>query len=197
MNVIFEYLLSYESLAVLLALTYVVLAIKQSLWCWPVAALSAAIYVVLFLEGRLYMEAILQGCYVLMAGYGLWQWKFGELGEDTQVIKTKSLRWHLTFVVGILAVSLLVAYYMQTYTRADSVLLDTFTTVASLAVQWMVAKKILENWLYWIVIDTFYVYLFATEEYWLTALLYAVFLVMATYGYKKWRTELKQGGETD
>ncbi|RTE85751.1 MULTISPECIES: nicotinamide riboside transporter PnuC [Gammaproteobacteria] len=194
MNDILGYLLSYEALAVVLALTYVILAIKQSLWCWPVAAFSASIYVILFMESRLYMEALLQGCYVLMAGYGLWQWKFGERGEDSLVISTKGWKWHIGFIAGIAVASVLVAYYMQTYTRADSVMLDTFTTVASLAVQWMVAKKILENWLYWIVIDAFYVYLFATEGFWLTALLYSAFLVMAGYGYKQWQAQLKPSG---
>ncbi|CUS48143.1 MAG: putative thiamine transporter PnuT [Idiomarinaceae bacterium HL-53] len=190
MTEIMRSLLSFETLAVVLALTYVWLAIRQSIWCWPAAALSASIYAVLFLEGRLLMEAGLQVFYVFMAGYGMWQWRFAGTNAQTLTISSKPLGWHAGFIFGILLVSAMAAWLLATFTQAEAVVLDSLTTIASLAVTWMVAKKLVENWWYWVVIDAVYVYLFASKGYWLTSCLYALFLIMAIYGYKTWRLEM-------
>ena len=180
-------LLNAEAAAVVLALAYVFLAIRQSFWCWPAAALSAAIYTMLFLEGRLYMESLLQLFYVAMAGYGLWQWKFAGTHGASLAVSTRPWRWHIVAVALVVVVSLAVSWLMLRYTNAEEVWLDTLTTVASLLTTWMVARKIVENWLYWVVIDAFYVYLFATKGFTLTAILYALYLAMAAYGFYTWR----------
>ncbi|MCC5854215.1 MAG: nicotinamide mononucleotide transporter [Idiomarina sp.] len=183
---------SAELIAVILALAYVILAIRQSLWCWPAAAISASIYVMLFLEGRLFMESFLQLVYVLMAGYGFWQWKFGNRSGTSELkISTRSLRWHLLAFLFILVATLIVTFVLTRYTSQDAALLDSFTTIASLVTTYMVAKKVLENWLYWIVIDAFYVYLFAIKGFYLTAGLFLLYLGMAGYGYLKWRSDMR------
>lgn len=188
--------LTAETLAVILALVYVVLAIRQSVWCWPAAALSAAIYIMLFLEGRLYMESLLQTFYVVMAGYGFWQWRFAKPEGHQLQVTSRSWHWHITVMGVVLVLTALVSLLMLRFTNAEAVMLDSFTTIASLVTTWMVARKIIENWLYWIAIDALYVYLFASKGFTLTAILYALYLFMAAYGYYSWRrqSDVKQIG---
>lgn len=178
-----------ESCAVVLALAYVVLAIRQNPWCWPAAALGGILYMLLFFQGRLFMESLLQLFYVVMAAYGLWAWRLGRHSESPLPISSRPWWWHvrmLLLMIGLTAVSSLL---LLRFTQADIVVIDSLTTVASLLTTWMVARKIAENWLYWVVIDAIYVYLFAVKGFYLTAILYTVFLAMAAYGFIAWRRQ--------
>lgn len=186
----------WELLAVLLAVAYVVLAIRQSLWCWPAAACSATIYTALFLNSGLLMESALQVFYVVMAGYGFWQWR--RLARSQAVpassaatIGTRPWRWHLRWLFALTGVTVVVALLLMQFTRADMIWLDTSTTVFSLFATFLVARKLLENWLYWIVIDLTYVGLFWVKGFYPTAILFAVYTVMACIGYLKWRREYR------
>lgn len=189
----------WELLAVLLAAAYVVLAIRQSLWCWPAAAISASIYTVLFLHGELYMESLLQVFYVVMAGYGYYQWNRGRRDNRTEendtgsaLIRVRNLGWHIKWAAAILGATLLIGWLLSTYTNAQMVWLDTPTTLFSLFATFLVARKVLENWLYWIVIDATYVALFWVKGYYPTAILFAVYTVMALIGYLRWKQSYQQ-----
>ncbi len=187
-----EMLLSFEAIAVVLGLIYVVLAIRQSPWCWPASALGASIYMVLFFEGRLLMESLLQLFYIFMAGYGLWIWRFGGRGSTPLRISQRSLSWHAKMIAFIVVLTAIISLVLSRFTAADAVVIDSLTTIASLVTTWMVAKKIAENWLYWVVIDAIYVYLFAAKGFYLTALLYTLFLGIAAYGYFSWQQQSTQ-----
>lgn len=191
----------WELLAVLLAAAYVVFAIRQSLWCWPAAAISASIYTVLFLQSGLLMESALQVFYVLMAGYGYWQWtwrskKTGVAANGSLAITTQPLLWHCKWILWLAVCSLAIGTLLTLYTQADLVWLDTTTTVFSLFATFLVARKLLENWLYWIVIDLTYVGLFWYKGFYPTAILFAVYTVMACLGYITWRKEVAVGQNT-
>ena len=185
----------WELLAVLLAAAYVILAIRQSLWCWPAAAVSASIYALLFGHSGLLMESALQVFYVLMSGYGFWQWTRRPRITDVAPqqppdIRTHSWIWHGTWILGLALCTLLLGTLVSHYTQADLVWLDTITTVFSLFATFLVAQKLLENWLYWIVIDLTYVGLFWYKGFYPTAILFAVYTVMAAVGYITWRRGL-------
>ena len=196
----------WELLAVLLALVYVVFAIRQSLWCWPAAAISASIYTVLFVQGGLYMESLLQIFYVVMAGYGFYRWTQVQAPAQTASapaslqaepgikapIQVYGLNWHLKWIVGILGLTLLIGWLLSRYTQAELVWLDTPTTLFSLFATFLVARKALENWLYWIVIDLTYVALFWVKGFYPTAILFAIYTVMALVGYIKWKQDYQQ-----
>ncbi len=184
--------LSIETVAVILGVLYVVLAIRQNPWCWPASALGAAIYMVLFFEGRLLMESLLQLFYIFMAGYGLWVWRYGGQSATPLNITRRSLRWHGKILAFILLATVATSFLLQRYTNADAVELDSLTTIASLVTTWMVTRKIAENWLYWVVINAIYVYLFVSKGFYLTALLYTLFLGMAIYGYISWKKQSTQ-----
>lgn len=191
----------WELLAVLLAAVYVVFAIRQSLWCWPAAAISASIYTVLFLQSGLLMESALQAFYVIMAGYGFWQWTRRTVTTDSGsnqafIITTRPWLWHCKWIVGLAVCTLVIGMLLTLYSQAELVWLDTTTTVFSLFATFLVARKLLENWLYWIIIDLTYVGLFWYKGFYPTAILFAVYTIMACLGYLTWRKEVT-GRETD
>ncbi|MCH8500893.1 MAG: nicotinamide riboside transporter PnuC [Aliidiomarina sp.] len=188
-----------ELIAVGMAVAYVLLAIRQSLWCWPAAVISASIYTVLFFQGRLYMETLLQVFYVVMAVYGYWSWRYSPAAKHGQTgqlpIRSQTWQWHLQWGLVLLPLSLAIAWLLQRYTDADFAYLDSITTVFSFFATFLVARKLLENWLYWIVIDLLYVGLFWFKGFHATSILFAVYTVMATIGYFKWRQALKDEHE--
>lgn len=185
-----------EGLAVLAGLAYVLLAARESIWCWPAALLSVSIYIYLCLEARLYAETGLQLFYLVMAIVGWWSWtrkKRPVQSAETTLQSSETLpivRWpgrrHLLVIAGNTAGTLLLGWFLSTYTAAANPYLDAFTTVFSLFTTWMVTQKVLENWLYWIVIDAASVYLYGSRDLYLTALLFILYTLIAVAGYRQW-----------
>lgn len=176
----------WEAAAVLLGIAYLLLAMRESLWCWYAAFASTAIFLLLFWQVNLLMESALQVYYLGMAVYGWWQWQRGSAGREELAISRWGARQHLLGVGAVLAVSVLSGSLLQQYSEAALPFIDSFTTWGSVLTTWMVARKILENWLYWLVIDSASIYLYLDRELYLTALLFAAYLIIAVFGYRKW-----------
>ena len=176
-----------ETVAVALAIAYLILAMRQNSFCWYCAFFSTAIYVYIFGDVSLYMESALNVYYMLMAVYGWYQWRRG--GDHGTGIAIR--RWHskqhcLALVLIILA-TLLSGYFLTANTDAKLPYLDSFTTWASIMTTLMVARKVLENWLYWIVINSLSMYMFIDRELYQTAAMLAVYLGLSVIGYFTWR----------
>ena len=143
-----------EWVAVGFNLFYVVLAAIRSIWCWPFGIIGSALSIWLFVDSKIYAEAILFSYYVVMGFYGWWNWKKG--GEPSkasfQIITFSILRHGLIALLGLLLTAALF-FTLRELTDAEMPLLDSFTTVFSFIATWMVAKKLLENWIYWIIIN--------------------------------------------
>jgi len=176
----------WESAAVLLGIAYLLLAMRESLWCWYAAFISTAIFLVLFWDVGLLMESALQVYYLAMAVYGWWEWQQGSEDESGLAISSWSARQHLIALLAVLFVSGVSGLLLEQFTGAALPYLDSFTTWGSVLTTWMVARKILENWLYWLVIDSVSIYLYLDRELYLTAALFAVYLVIVLFGYRKW-----------
>jgi nicotinamide mononucleotide transporter len=176
----------WEVAAVLLGIAYLLLAVRESLWCWYAAFASTAIFLFLFWEVNLLMESALQVYYLAMAVYGWWQWQYGSGEHDELAISSWGLRQHLLAVGAVLTISLASGLALTQYSSAALPFLDSFTTWGSVLTTWMVARKILENWLYWLVIDSASIYLYLDRELYLTAVLFAAYLVIVIFGYRKW-----------
>jgi nicotinamide mononucleotide transporter len=174
-----------EAVAVLLGLAYVLLVVRRNRWCWVAGGASSLIIGVLSAQARLPMQAGLQLWYVAMAVYGWWHWS----REESGVIRVWPWRQHLIGIAASLAVAALVARWLATETLAAWPLLDAATTVLSLLATWLVARQVLENWLYWIAIDAVLTFLFAAQGLAFTALLFAVYLVIAFAGYRAWNLQ--------
>lgn len=178
-----------EAAAVLLALAYVVLAVRRSLWCWPCALVSAAIYLVLFARAGLFMQSALQLFYIAMALYGWLVWRGGRTDDGTLAIETRRWGWHLRALVMILIATILNGWFVGRYETAAAPYVDALVTWASIAGTWMVARRMLENWLYWIVIDLIAAWLYFSQSLALTGVLFLVYVAIAVRGYTTWRFE--------
>lgn len=183
----------WELAAVILALAYLLLAAKQSQWCWLAAFISCAIYVQLMFSARLYLETLLQISYVILAVYGWWQWQYGAgktATEQGEVSRSQfSLGWHLKAIGLTSTISVLVALLAARYTDAEAVWLDSFTTVFSLFATWLLTRKAIENWWYWLVIDSAYIYLYWSKGFTATAGLFVIYVLLVIYAIYQWRRQ--------
>jgi len=180
----------WEVAAVILGITYLLLAVNESLWCWYAAFISTAIFLYVFWQVNLVMESALQVYYLAMAVYGWWQWQHGENkpgGSTANLsISTWSIRKHALAIGAVILSSILSAILLAHYTQAALPLLDSFTTWGSIVTTWMVTRKVLENWLYWMVIDSVSIYLYLDRGLYLTAILFLAYLLIVIFGYRKW-----------
>ena len=184
---------SWEMLAVFLSLSYLILAIKQNLWCWPAAFFSTLIYSILFFDAALLMDSALNIFYLVMAIYGWYSWKYGNLKSKNNdlEISTYGLKQNLKIIFILTLISLFLGYIMANYTNADFAYLDTFTTVFAVFSTYMLTKKILENWIYWVIIDAISIYIYIQKGFYLTAILFALYTVLAIIAYIRWKVEYK------
>lgn len=180
-----------ECVAVLFSILYIILVAKENICCWLAAAISVTIYIYICFSAQLYAETALQVFYLFMALYGYYNWKKEKCSLP---IIEWSIKKHLgVFVLGALATFLL-GFYFDTYTNAKMPIIDSFTTVFSILATYMVVKKILGNWLYWIVIDTVSVYLYISRDLHLTSLLFITYTIIAIFGYFNWLKVIKRDG---
>lgn len=181
-----------EVLAVVLAVLYLLLAIRQNIWCWAAAAVSTALYLVIMYRAGLYMESALQVFYLAMAAYGWYEWRYGGAAHTGLKVSTWPWRAHLLAVGGVLLLVLLSGGLLSRYTEAALPFADSFTTWGAVVATFMVARKILENWLYWFVIDAVSIGLYIDRGLYFTAALFGVYLVMIVFGYRAWRASMRE-----
>ncbi len=172
-----------ESVAVFFSILYVILAAKESIWCWGAAAISVVLYIYICYTAQLYPETGLQVFYLFMAFYGYHHWNKKE--QELQISEWNTSKHLLILAIGAI-LTFLMGFYFTTYTNAAMPLVDSFTTVFSIFATFMVAKKILGNWLYWIVIDAVSVYLYFSRGLHLTSILFFAYTIIAIFGYIKW-----------
>ena len=178
---------AWELVAVAFGIAYVLLAAKESLWTWFFAFFGTFIYTLLFWEGALVSSAILNFYYMLMAVYGFVLWRGGgEEGKELEITQWSLQKNILVIFLGIV-ISLVLAYLSDTYTEAKFAYLDTFVMVFSVIATWMLAKKVLENWLYWMVIDSAAIILYWKSGYLATIVLFVIYVILAVYAYLSWR----------
>jgi len=189
-----------EVCAVLLALAYVILAIQQRRICWIAAIASAMLYSHIFWQVSLYLEAVLQIFYIAMAVYGWSAWgrqlrdehshhQSHDQAHDQSHIQTWTGQQHLVACITIISLSLILGWAMQEWTDAALPFFDAATTVCALLATWMVTQRLLENWLYWIAINTVSIGLYLSRDLSLTAALFAGYVILAIVGYRTWRRQ--------
>ncbi len=176
-----------EILAVVLALLYLILAIRQNILCWLCAAISTLIYVFVFFEAKLYMESLLNVFYFLMAIYGWYSWS-AKKGYPTGIsITVWSLRIHIFTIILIILISIISGYYLTIYSDASCPYLDSMTTFFSIWATYLVALKVLENWWYWLIIDLFSMVIYWSRELEATAILFMVYILLIPFGMASWK----------
>jgi len=188
----FAIMSGWEVLAALLGVAYIVFAAKESMWCWPMAFVSTLIYTLLFWEGQLPMQAILNFYYMGMAIYGYWLWKNHAQKEDNLQITSWPWSKHLIYLSLGSLISWAIATYLISIDASQRPYLDAFITVFSVINTWLMARKILQNWLYWIVIDMAAAKLYFDTSYYATMALFALYTVLAIIGFISWLKLYKQ-----
>jgi nicotinamide mononucleotide transporter len=174
-----------EVIAVVSGISYVLLILRRQRWGWVFGALSSSIYVLLAARARLPMQSVLQGYYVVMAVYGWISWTRNAQQQGGRIFRWP-LRHHLYAAGLICVVSLLGAPLLARSTGAAWPLLDSLSTWTSFVATWLVARSVLENWLYWISADLIMVFLFARQGYPFTAGLFFTYMVFSVLGLRAW-----------
>jgi len=181
---------AWEALAVALAVAYLVLAIRQNAWCWAAAAASTLLYLFIMYDSRLYMQSLLQLYYLAMAAYGWYHWRHARTADGELPVTVWPLRYHGFAIGAVLLLVWVSAGLLDRYSDGALPYVDAFTAWGAIVATFMVARKILENWLYWFVIDSVSIGLYLERELYFTAALFAAYLVMIVIGYRSWRASL-------
>jgi len=167
------------------------LAVKQSVWTWPVTIISSIFYAFLFYDSRLFADMSLQFVYVFFGFLGIYLWLKG--GDKKTALKVRSITLKEAAVLAVIGIvgTIYMSMYLESINDAAP-FLDALTTVGSLIAQYMLVRKHLQNWHLWIAIDIIYVYLYFIKDLHLTAILYIIFLIMCFFGLKEWNKSKKE-----
>jgi nicotinamide mononucleotide transporter len=182
-----------ETTGTILGLIYIGLSIKQKILTWPVGLLSSVFYIVIFFNSKLYAAMGLQVYYALISIYGWYYWKKGQKEESNSneifVKRTQASLWIKILTVEV--VLFIVLYFLlMNLTDSDVPVWDALTTSTSIIATWMLARKLLENWLIWIFTDFVCVFLYLQKGLLPTTFLFTVYTIMAFAGYFEWRKNL-------
>ena len=179
-----------ELVAVIFGIVSVYLSVRQNIWSWPTALINVALYFLLFYKVGLFSDMGLQVVYFALSLYGWYEWLYGGAGRtELKVTRATARVWLAASAVGIV-VWLALAQITSRIKGVALPYVGAGTTTTSLIAQWMMTRKILENWAIWVAVDVVYVGMFIFKHLYLTAGLYAVFLVLAAMGHFQWKRTL-------
>ena len=163
---------------------------RQNIWSWPTAIVNVVLYAIVFYEAKLYADMGLQVIYAILSVYGWYEWLYGGAGRTELHVSRTGPRLGAVLALIAAAGSALLGVFLHRATDAALPFMDSFLSSTSLVAQWMMTKKLLENWLVWIGVDVLYVGMFVFKGLFVTAGLYAVFLALAVKGYIDWRRSM-------
>jgi nicotinamide mononucleotide transporter len=179
-----------ELVAVLFGVVSVFLSVRENIWSWPTALVNVSLYFLLFFESGLYSDMGLQVIYFGLSLYGWYEWLYGGKGRTAlKVSRTRSRLWVILAVIACVVWGSL----GRLTSRLPGVSLpyvDAATTTTSLIAQWMMTRKLLENWTLWIAVDVAYIGMFVFKGLYLTAVNYGIYLVLAWMGHVTWKRSL-------
>lgn len=175
-----------ELVAVLFGIAGVWLSVYEKISNWPVGIINVSLYAVLFVQQKLYANAGLQLVYLALSIYGWHQWLYGGAKKEALAVR----RTHRELAIRLVGATLLIWAGLVVFTKLAGgamPVLDSGTTAVSLVAEWMLARKLVENWAVWIGVDAVYVAMLLSDSLYLTAVNYAIYFVLAVVGYVQWR----------
>jgi nicotinamide mononucleotide transporter len=190
----FEAMPWLEFLGLASGLACVWLLIRQNIWTFPIGLVYALISVVVFFDNRLYADVLLNGYYVLMNGYGWYYWRYGgpKAADDQVPVRVATGAVQGTVGVVILAGTALMGWTFASQTDADLPYWNSATTVMSFAAMWLTARKYLDSWILWLVVDVVAAGIYLYKGILFYAVLYSIYLVMAVMGWRAWKQSLER-----
>jgi nicotinamide mononucleotide transporter len=177
----------FEWTAVAFGIVSVYLSVRENVWSWPTGIINVSMYVLIFLNAKLYADMGLQVFYICISFYGWWNWLYGGENRSELHITRLSRKLAITLPVAGAVGSLALGTFLKHTTDAALPYADSTLTVASLVAQYLMTKKVLENWAIWVVADIAYIGMYIYKGLYPTTFLYAVFLVLATMGWVQWK----------
>jgi nicotinamide mononucleotide transporter len=182
---------SLEILGTILGFICVWLYVRENIWSWPIGLVQVLLFIFVFYQAKLYSDMILHIIYVFLQLYGWYYWTRGNRENEklpvTQITKSEFGVWVIVAMLGTAAWG----YTMATYTDAAAPYPDAFIAATSLVAQWLISKKKLENWLFWIAVDVVAIGVYFYKSLYLITTLYFLFLILAGKGYWEWRKSAK------
>jgi len=178
----------------LISLVYLFFSYKQIIWLWPFGLLSAIFYIWIYYFSGFYADMSLQIYYVFVSIYGWYHWTSGKSGSQKPLLKVSQINRRsmvvLTFVFGLLW--LIISQVLIHYTDSQVPVMDALTTAGGIVATWMLARKVLEHWLLWVVIDLISMGLYLYKELYATAILFLIYSIVAIAGYQAWKKTMAE-----
>jgi len=180
-----------EIIGTLSGFIFLYFEIKQSKWLWPVGLFSALMYIYVFFMAKFYADMGLQFYYVFISIYGWFHWSRSK-GESAAELPVTTLKIGLFFklLLASLFIYIAISFILVNYTDSPIPYWDAFTTALSIVATWMLARKILEQWLVWVIVDAVSLGLYLYKELYPTAILFAFYTILAVYGYFQWKKDI-------
>ena len=188
---------SIEWVAAVAGAVSVFLSAREKIWSWPTALVNVSLYTYIFYRSGLYSDAGLQVVYFALSLYGWYQWLYGGAQHTRLHVSRASPRVWITATSLGLVFWLALSTYTSTLPGVSLPYLDAGLTTTSLIAQWMMTRKILENWILWIIADVVYVPMFIYKALYPTAIQYALFLMLAVLGFVHWRRSWRADRELE
>ena len=180
-----------EIMGVITGLLCVGLAAINNIWNWPIAIVSVGIYIFIFFDSHLYADMGLQVYFMAMNIYGWYYWSNKPATEEKSPVMRITRQEVLYSAIAVIVFTVFLGSVLK-YTPASYQYIDSFCAACSLVAQVFLARKVLENWLIWIFVDIIYVGVYIFKSLDLTAIMYAVYVGLALYGYFDWRKGYKK-----
>ena len=181
-----------EIVAAVFGVVSVFLSVKQNIWSWPTAIVNVGLYIFVFFESKLYGDTGLQVVYVILNAYGWYHWLYGGKNRTELPVSRTSARLGVFLIALGAAGTALLGTILARKTDAALPYIDSLTTSTSLIAQWMMTRKLLQNWIIWVAVDVIYIGMYIFKHLYPTAGLYLVWLVLSAMGYFQWRTSLRE-----
>lgn len=170
-----------------LGLIYLWLEYRANIWLWVVGAIMPMVHGALYLHSGIYADAAMQLYYVLAGVYGLIMWRRKPKGGGELPIRHTPIRW-IPSLVATYAILHVVLYFLLTeFTDSRVPILDSMSTALCIVAMWMLSRKLVEQWLVWLVVDMISVGLYLYKDIPITGALYAIYCILAIAGYMRWR----------
>jgi nicotinamide mononucleotide transporter len=183
---------SIEIVAAVFGVVSVFLSVRQNIWSWPTAIVNVGLYIFVFYGSKLYADTGLQVVYVVLNAYGWYHWLYGGKNRTELPVTRTSARLWLVLVALVAAGTAVLGTLLTQKTDAALPYVDSLTTSTSLVAQWMMTRKLLENWIIWVAVDVVYIGMYINKSLYVTAVLYFIFLVLSAMGFLQWRRSLRE-----
>ena len=180
-----------EILATISGLLNIYLAARANIWNWLFGIITVSLYLVIFLNVKLYADMSLQLIFFSLQFYGLYEWLYGGVRHTALSITRATTAIFLIAFSATILLYLSISFILQHYTDSTTVSIDAFTTALSLVAQWMMSKKWLEHWLLWMLVDIISIDMYFNKSLYFTSGLYAIFFILCVLGYYTWKNQLQ------